>query len=348
MTDPIHRQTGSAPAALYPSDLGNLNVLSNELIANIFSQEREVAFDNPTRFVCRDFTQIATDPFTACLHLENALKEKTALTFDEIASYRILFKQCYSQELPLSKLFAKCPQLTTLDFSNSAIDNASLAAILKAAGPRCPLHTLNLSGCIGLTNLFYLNEVKSLRQLNLNGCTGLTGQLDFQDLNRLTTIDLRHCSGLTQLNLQGLNQLTTLNLWRCSGLTGQLDFQDLKQLTNLTLWGCFRLTGELNFHGLKELTNLHLGGCSGLTRLNLKGLNQLTILTLWDCSGLAGQLNLKGLNQLKNLNLWGCSGLTGLLHLQDLNQLSQLNLEGCPGLADLDLSGLPDTVRIAR
>src|ERR1700688_4343383 len=99
MTNQIN-PTGSAPAAVYPSDLGDLNVLSDELIANIFSQVKEVAFDTPNRFVCRDFEQIANDPFTASLHLENALKDKTTLTFDEIASYQILFKQRYRQELP--------------------------------------------------------------------------------------------------------------------------------------------------------------------------------------------------------------------------------------------------------
>src|ERR1700688_1516304 len=237
MTNQIN-PTGSAPAALYPSDLGDLNVLSDELIANIFSQEKEVAFDSPTRFVCRDFEQISNDLFTAYLHLENALKEKTTLTFDEIASYRILFKQRYSQELPLSKLFAKCPQLTTLDFSNSAIDNASLAAILKATRAHCKLQTLNLTNCTGVTKLFHLKELKSLQELNLNGCTGLIEQPNWSGLDQLKSLNLLDCSGLTgQLNLQGLNQLTNLNLRRCTGLTGQLNLQGLNRLTNLDLWG---------------------------------------------------------------------------------------------------------------
>ncbi len=296
MTNQIN-PTGSAPAAVYPSDLGDLNVLSDELIANIFSQVEQVVFDSPTRFVCRDFEQIANDPFTAYLHLENALKEKTALTFDEITSYRILFKQRYRQELSLSKFFAKCPQLTTLDFSNSAIDNASLAAILKAAGPLCPLQTLNLTHCTGLTSLFYLNELKSLQNLDLRGCTGLAGLL----------------------NLQGLNQLTILNLGRCTGLTGQLNLQGLNRLTTLNLVNCTGLTGLLNLQGLNQLIILDLGGCAGLTGLlNLQGLNQLKSLNLLFCTGLTDLLNLQGLNQLTSLNLFGCTGLANI----DLSTLS--------------------------
>src|ERR1700691_2133486 len=149
MTNPIQP---NGPAA-YPSDLGAFAMLPREDIAGIFSRIQGSDPGGPTPCACRDFQHIFQDPAIAYIHLENELSEKTTLTLSEISSYRVAFRQKYQRDLPLSVIFSKCPQLTTLDFSNSDIDNASLANILKAAGPRCPLHTLNLSQCTRLINI---------------------------------------------------------------------------------------------------------------------------------------------------------------------------------------------------
>src|ERR1700688_1431862 len=112
MTDPIH-SSGSTSPATYPSDLGDFNVLSNETIARILSRNQPLVPGSSTPLVCDRFQQIFQDPVAAYLYLENELKEKTVLSFTEINSYRIQFREKYQRELSLSTLFAKCPQLTT-------------------------------------------------------------------------------------------------------------------------------------------------------------------------------------------------------------------------------------------
>ncbi len=99
MADPIMKTNGATPAFAAAPNLAStrtaFNALPDELIARIFSNIQWLAKGSPIPCVCRDFQRIFQDPvIMGYAYLENELKEKTTLTFDEISSYRTLCSDC--------------------------------------------------------------------------------------------------------------------------------------------------------------------------------------------------------------------------------------------------------------
>ncbi len=277
------------------SDLGAFTPLEEDQMFQIFFRVQEIIRNSSLPLVCKTFHYVLQNPQIACLALENKLKEETTLTYANLKSYCIPFRQRYGIDLPLSRIFASCPGLTTLDLSNSLINNAFLGKVLEVAKDCAHLNTLNLNDCHELTQLVNLNGLKFLQKLYLSNCTNLTGELNLDgleslqfltlmncmevtellNLNALTQLkflSLIRCTGLTSLHLDGLTQLETLKLSVCHSLTGKLDLKDAKLINSIEMPHCRRVTGLLNLNGLKFLKLLNIKYCKGLVDIDLSGL----------------------------------------------------------------------------
>ncbi len=233
------------------SDLGAFTPLEEDQILQIFSRVQGIARNGSVPLVCKTFHYVMQNPGIAYFVLEQQLKilEKqlkriTTLTYTELEPYYIPFRQRYGTDFPLSKIFASCPRLTTLDFSNAYIDDLFLEKVLESAKD-CPnLKALALRNCEGLTKIVNLNRLKFLQNLDLAGCTRLSSELDFDGLDQLECLLLVECSDVTRLlNLNGLKSLRILNLAHCVGLTGRLCLNGLPRLETLNICNCPRLTG---------------------------------------------------------------------------------------------------------
>ena len=123
------------------------------------------------------------------------------------------------------------------------------------------LHTLNLSGCEGLTQVDRLGDCKFLHTLNLSGCEGLTHVDRLGDCKFLRTLNLTRCSGLTQVDRLGdCPSLHTLNLSDCYRLTQVNWLGDCPSLHTLNLSYCLHLSycDELtSVDRLLDCPNLH-------------------------------------------------------------------------------------------
>jgi Leucine-rich repeat (LRR) protein len=240
--------------------------------------------------------------------------------------------------------------------------------------------SLDLSGCVWLTDLSPLSGLSQLTSLDLSDCESLTFLSELSGLIRLTSLNLYGCSSLVDLSgLSGLSQLTSLNLSGCKSLTDLSPLSGLSQLTSLNLSYCESLVDLSGLSGLSQLTSLDLSECesltslselSGLSRLTslqlskkrldrpnlallkrsersladlsaLSGLCQLTSLVIWNFESLTDLSWLSGLSQLTSLDISGCESLTSLPPMSGLIRLTSLDLGGCKSLTSLSsLSGL--------
>jgi Leucine-rich repeat (LRR) protein len=348
-------------------DLGNLAVLSEDMVCKILSHSKPLDL-NENFSTCQAFECLYRDSLTIHLHLESELADKKELTIEEIEAYRTQFRKKYGEELSYSKIFSYCPHLANLEFSHSSVNDATLAVILEAVKKHCQLQMLYLNGCKKLTKqldlsglsqltmlwidncrnlvgLAHLNELSQLKTLFLEQCPVLGGHVDFKEMSQLTTLWIENCPivvGLAHIN--ELIDLKTLILAGCTGLTGELDLRGLTQLQKLSLRGSNALTGLRNLDKLIHLQELDLTECTWVTaqQLPLKKLTKLKILYLSDCTGLIGPLDLKGLTQLQFLHVH-YTHITELTHLNELIQLQGLAISGC-----MELLGVLDLTKLSQ
>lgn len=120
------------------------------------------------------------------------------------------------------------------------------------------LFSICLANCFALSSLdLDLSSSKSLQVIDLSNCVNITTLIFLQNCPNLTTIDLTNCENIT--NLIGLNnKLRKVTLTRCKNIT---DINTLSTSTNLT---------SLNCSGCHSLSNINpLTKCTNLTALNL-------------------------------------------------------------------------------
>ena len=92
----------------------------------------------------------------------------------------------------LSKLkFINCINLTEASFNLSQCKN---------------LTSIDLTGCIKVTNLYFLDQCKMLTRLDLSRCTGLTDVSCLSQCKMLTELNLEDCTNLTQENVDSLKE----------------------------------------------------------------------------------------------------------------------------------------------
>jgi internalin A len=76
------------------------------------------------------------------------------------------------------------------------------------------LQSLDLNGCVELTNVDALKELKALQTLDLSNCYWLTNLDALKELKALQTLNLSNCNGLTKdkglTNLDALKELKAL------------------------------------------------------------------------------------------------------------------------------------------
>src|ERR1700691_290042 len=187
------------------SDLGAFAPLEEDQILQIFSRVQGSARNGSLPLVCKTFHYVMQNPQIAYFVLEKQLKvlEKhlktiTTLTYTQLEPYYIPFRKRYGTDFPLSKIFASCPRLTTLDFSGSPIDDLFLEKVLESAKDYPNLKTLTLVNCEGLTKIVNLNRLKFLQNLNLSGCTRLSSELDFDGLDQLECLVFVGRTGATR------------------------------------------------------------------------------------------------------------------------------------------------------
>jgi internalin A len=232
---------------------------------------------------------------------------------------------------------------------------------------------LNLSNCIGLSDLTPLAKLARLTQLNLGACTGLTDLTPLGDLAKLTHLYIGGCAGLTDLTpVAKLTRLIALSVggWRGSidlaplAKLGKLFFlhlascqelADLGQLTNLPklysmdLSWCPKVVDLAPLANLPELHSLALSGCAGLNDLRpLAKLPNLGNLQLGWCTRLTDVTPLANLTELKTLDLEGCTMVTDLAPLFSLVNLKELNLKGCTGLPEAEIQQLRQALPEAK
>ena len=116
---------------------------------------------------------------------------------------------------------AGCASLHTLNLSNTNVDDDDLNELANSESLKNSLHTLNLSGCSGVTNVSTLAGCTSLHTLNLSN-TNIDDEAlkELAKLPNLHTLNLSGCSGVTNVStLAGCASLHTLDLTGCYSVT---------------------------------------------------------------------------------------------------------------------------------
>lgn len=180
------------------------------------------------------------------------------------------------------------------------------------------LQSLQLDGCLYVSDVTHLARLTSLRELSLKHCPVI-------DLGPLTPLRLRKLTLDQNPSLTNLSPLSRM----CT-------------LRHLSLQRCELLPDEAleSLVGLKQLRTLNLSFCAALSAAGLCTLSKLTGLKELDFTGTrlddtVMRVLCQSL-QLEELQLCACDITdTSLRDLASQTALRRLNLEGCRNLADL-------------
>ncbi len=153
------------------------------------------------------------------------------------------------------------------------------------------VHTLNLSGCCGITGVSALSNVHTL---NLSWCRGIT---DVSALSNVHTLDLSWCRGVKDVS--ALGNVHTLYLSWCRGIT---DVSALGNVHTLDLSCC---SGITDVSALGHVHTLYLSGCRGIT--DVSALGHVHTLYLSHCNGIT---DVSALGNVHTLYLSYCRGIT--------------------------------------
>jgi len=217
-----------------------------------------------------------------------------------------------------------CPMLNTLILDScESLSNVNLNSI--------SLHTLSLTGCLGLTNLQL--ACPSLQKVRLDGCDHLE-RASFSPVG-LCSLNLGICAHLTELEIRA-PQMTALELKGC-GVLSQADI-DCPKLHSLDASFCSLLNDDClaaATAACPSIKLLVLMSCTSIGPEGLLALQRLSNLALLDMS-YTYITNLQPIidscPQLKVLKLQACKYLenTALIPLHKGRAL--------PNLCELDLS----------
>jgi len=191
-----------------------------------------------------------------------------------VSNFKLTLTQTQSEEYIFSGIV---PPFTVGALKLTGYDN--LKSINSTVANKCgSLHTLDLSHCSALTDIFALGKCGSLHTLYFRYCKELTDISPLGRCGSLHTLNLSFCRNLRKITgLSGCSSLHTLNLSFCHKLS------DI-----FVLGGCGSLhTLNLSFcHKLSDI--FVLGGCGSLHTLDLsKEVALKNIPTLMACNSLA-------------------------------------------------------------
>jgi hypothetical protein len=209
----------------------------------------------------------------------------------------------------------------------------------------CSLHHVDFS-CVGFSltpqHLDLLTTVcNNIHSLNLQGCVHLTDE-SIQRLSRsLRNLKLLNLSECVQLNDQALiglsnTAISSLSLSFLTSLTssGLLSLSSSHSLTHLDISFCTQFGSDFTrqLSAFPHLTSLNLSWLSAVSHLDITACSDIRILECRGCTGLlASELRKLSLNHhLQAVNLRECTQLVD----QDIHSLVQ----ACKSLTSIDIS----------
>jgi Leucine-rich repeat (LRR) protein len=207
----------------------------------------------------------------------------------------------------------------------------------KRIGYLTNLDALNLSNCLKIQDLTFLENLTRLASLDLSNCQKISNLIPLAKLTNLISLNLRNCLLVNDLDpLQDLINLNFLNLSDCWQVINLSPLSKMMNLRTLNLRNCHLVSDLSPLEDLVNLTLLDLSGCQQIdtlnTIVNLINITSLCIANCWKISDLNPLSNLDGLN---SLNLSACEQLIDLNPLTNLTNLTSLNLSGCREIRDL-------------
>jgi TIR domain/Leucine Rich repeats (2 copies) len=167
--------------------------------------------------------------------------------------------------------------LSQLEFNRLPRKSAQLTSLV----------TLNLAGCVELTDLYSLASLTSLQTLNLSGCQQLSDLSPLATLTSLQTLNLSSCWKVNDLSpLASLTSLQTLTLSGCWEVSDLSPLATLTSLQTLDLSYCSQLSDPSPLAGLASLQTLKLQYCKGFREFAPLEplLSTLQHLRLYDCN----------------------------------------------------------------
>lgn len=206
------------------------------------------------------------------------------------------------------------PSLKVLDLMNTNLEDKDLKNIPES------ITSLNLEGCMKVTNEAIATLPRGLKSLSLNWCYLITDKGIEKLPQDLVYLNLGGCDSITDEGIGKLPQgIVSLNLGGCSLITDR-GLSTLRQnLNTLSLAGCKLVTDE-GISNLQEgLRTLNLSGCA---LIKDKGIAKLP-------------------RSLKSVDLSGCELITdeGIGTLP--RSLKSVDLSGCELITDEGIEKLP-------
>ena len=251
----------------------------------------------------------------------------------------------------ISFLAMQCPQLYTLDFTNTKVDIQTIKLLsqfkrlenlyfshcsslidddLQPMSTLPRLHFLDFQYCKNLTDkaLQYIGTCRDLRELNLRGCNEITdvGMSAIAPLVHLTSLNLacddtEHRTRITTAGLEVLSRMTKLREL-------SLDGRDISESVLYYLGNCKQLE-VFDFNRCLDLTDNGIGHLSELTSLKRLVLHFCMGVTDKGFSQLAALVNLEEL-ELSYSNI----SHTGLSCVKCMPKLRVLDLLYCGAIGD--------------
>ncbi|CAK9173285.1 unnamed protein product [Ilex paraguariensis] len=203
---------------------------------------------------------------------------------------------------------------------------------------------LYLKGCLRLTELPFIDSLKSLEALDLSGASNLEKINDkfFQNLKKLRVLNLSETKVKDLPPLSTLCNLRQLLLSGCLSLKTLPTLDSLSKLEVLDLSGCNALTviKDKSFEQMSHLQRLTLSATKIEKLPSLSKLGNLRHLSLRKCTNLKLEVPLNFPSCLEALNLCGISSLTRADFLEHMGHLrvldlSETELEQLPPLSNL-------------
>ncbi|KAG5190413.1 hypothetical protein JKP88DRAFT_275303 [Tribonema minus] len=122
-----------------------------------------------------------------------------------------------------------------MDRTELYVSPRKLTALPSLSGS-LSLTSLDLSGCLDVSDVSGISGLPALTSLDLSECKALTNISSISNLPKLETLRLSGCAALTDVSgISGLPALTSLNLSRCEALTDVSGIKDLPAPKTLNL-----------------------------------------------------------------------------------------------------------------
>jgi hypothetical protein len=192
------------------------------------------------------------------------------------------------------------------------------------------LEELNLSRCIGITDLQPLAELTNIGNLNLSGCTSLTDLSVLSNFESFFILNLSGCTGLESISLNNLKSVTILIMNGCKGVVSELP----REIVQLSLCKCRFSRGNL----LKFILQRACGHARKFNCLSVITAlpNRLSILDFSGSIGLKRLPEIPEMTALEEAYLKDCKDLEIIPDFRKCNFLRVLDLQGTRFVAGID------------